>query len=323
MLETIEISTKLESNKLSSEEKKLRKISYFFGSSLRYLQFDNGSLVSAHGGSLGDYDRYVRLLGEIKNYKEGDDVSDLGFKRLNGARLSMIIDASAPLYGKRNGIAHAGFSSFELYYGTKAIFVNCGGGSRFGHQYRKYCQSSKAHNVLLFNEKSQCSFGKKSFSRTNSYYYIKDGPRNTKISYENSITEKIVELSHDAYKKDYHISVNRRLSMDLVKNCVIGQDTVFPVDNQKNLIDASVMLYFHLHPSISCKKRRNGVMLEIPGNKKMFFSHKGGNLRLEKSTYTGNFNEPQEITMMVIENSVKQSEAVSYTHLTLPTNREV
>jgi hypothetical protein len=40
----------------------------------------------------------------------------------------------------------------------------------------------------------------------------------------------------------------------------------------------------------------------------MFFSHKEGNLRLEKSTYTGNFYEPQEITMMVIENSVKQSE---------------
>ena len=309
LLETIEIATKLESNKPSSEEKKLRKISYFFGSSLRYLQFDNGSLVSAHGGSLGDYDRYVRLLGEIKNYKEGDEVSDLGFKRLNGARLSMIIDASAPLYGKRNGIAHAGFSSFELYYGTKAIFVNCGGGSRFGHQYRKYCQSSKAHNVLLFNEKSQCSFGKKIFSRGNSYYYIKDGPRNTKISCENSITEKIVELSHDAYKKDYNIFVNRRISMDLVKNCGIGQDTVFPGgDLKKNLIDASVTLYFHLHPSISCKKMRNGVMLEIPGNKKMFFSHKEGNLRLEKSTYTGNFNEPQEITMMVIENSVKQSE---------------
>ena len=97
--------------------------------------------------------------------------------------------------------------------------------------------------------------------------------------------------------------------MDLVKNCVMGKDTVFPEDNlKKNLIDSSVMLSFHLHPSISCKKRRNGVLLEIPGNKKMFFSHKGGNLRLEKSTYTGNFNEPQEITMMVIENSVKQSE---------------
>ena len=41
LLETIEIATKLESNKPSSEEKKLRKISYFFGYSLRYLQFDN------------------------------------------------------------------------------------------------------------------------------------------------------------------------------------------------------------------------------------------------------------------------------------------
>ena len=97
--------------------------------------------------------------------------------------------------------------------------------------------------------------------------------------------------------------------MDLVKNCVMGKDTVFPGDNlEKNLIDASVMLSFHLHPSISCKKRRNGVLLEIPGDKKMFFTHTGGNLRLEKSTYTGNFIQPQEITKMVIEKSVKQSE---------------
>jgi len=37
---------------------------------------------------------------------------------------------------------------------------------------------------LLLNEKSQCSFGKKRFSSGNSFYYIKDGPRNTKISCE-------------------------------------------------------------------------------------------------------------------------------------------
>ena len=98
--------------------------------------------------------------------------------------------------------------------------------------------------------------------------------------------------------------------MDLVKNCVMGKDTVFREDNLiKKLIDASVMLSFHLHPSISCKKRRNGVLLEIPGDKKMFFTYTGGNLRLEKSTYIGNFNEPQEIKKLVIENKVKQSQS--------------
>ena len=259
-------------------KEKLRKIAYFFGASLRYLQFRNGNLISAHGGCLGDYNRYVKLLGEIKKYRGGDEVSNLGFSRLNGARMSIIIDTSPPLYGKRYGIAHAGFSSFELYYGAAAIFVNCGGGNRFGQEYRKYCQSSKAHNVLLLNEKSQCSFGKKPFSRNNSYYYVMDGPRNTKLNCENSITEKIVELSHDAYKKDYGISVNRRLSMDLVYNCVKGQDSVFPEhrDPKKNLIDSSVSLYFHVHPSISCKKKRNGVLLQIPGDKN---STEGHNVR--------------------------------------------
>ena len=310
LLEIIEIARTLENDKPYPELEKLRKLSYFFGSSLRYLQFGNGSLVSAHGGCLGDYNKYVKLLGEIRSYESGDKASDLGFKRLDGARMSIIIDATPPLYGKRDGIAHAGFSSFELYYGSKAIFVNCGGGSRFGHEYRKYCQSSKAHNVLLFNEKSQCSFGKKHFSKSTPYYYIKDGPRNTETNYSNSITEKIVELSHDAYKKDYGISVHRRLSVDLVKNCVMGQDIVnSDGEPREKLKDTAVSLYFHVHPSIVCKKQRSGVLIEIPGDKKMFFTYKGGNLTMEKSTYIGDFFEPQEITKLVIRNNVEESES--------------
>ena len=310
LLEIIEIAEGLENDKPSFEVEKLRKLSHFFGSSLRYLQFGNGSLVSAHGGCLGNYNKYVKFLGEVINNKRGDKVFDLGFKRLDGARMSIIIDASPPLYGKRDRISHAGFSSFELYYGSKAIFVNCGGGSRFGHEYRKYCQSSKAHNVLLFNEKSQCSFGKKHFSKSTPYYYIKDGPRNTETNYSNSITEKIVELSHDAYKKDYGISVHRRLSVDLVKNCVMGQDIVnSDGEPREKLKDTAVSLYFHVHPSIVCKKQRSGVLIEIPGDKKMFFTYKGGNLTMEKSTYIGDFFEPQEITKLVIRNNVEESES--------------
>ena len=308
--EITEIATLLENDKRFLELEKLRKLSYFFGSSLRYLQFGNGSLVSAHGGCLGDYNKYVKLLGEIKKYKVGDKVSYLGFKRLDGARMSIIIDVSPPLYSRRDGIAHAGFSSFELYYGSKAIFVNCGGGNRFGHEYRKYCQSSKAHNVLLFNGKSQCSFGKKYFSRHTPFYYIKDGPKNTKMNCGSAISEKIVELSHDAYKKDYGISVLRNLSVDLVKNCVMGEDMVTPNGgSKKNLTDAIVSLYFHVHPSIVCKKKGNGVLIKIPGEKKMFFTHRGGNLSMEKSTYIGDFSEPQEITKLVIRNNVKHSES--------------
>ena len=150
---------------------------------------------------------------------------------------------------------------------------------------------------------------KKSFSRRNSYYYIKDGPRNTEISCENSLTEKIVELSHDAYKKDYGVSINRKLSMDLVKNCLIGNDVVISDgDPKRNLIEASFSIYFHVHPSITCTKKRGGVLLEIQRDKKMFFSYKGGKLRFEKSTYIGNLFEPQEITRLVIEKDLEQSD---------------
>ena len=73
--------------------------------------------------------------------------------------------------------------------------------------------------------------------------------------------------------------------------------------------DTVVCLYFHVHPSIVCRKKKNGVLIEIPGDKKMFFTHKGGDLTMEKSTYVGDFFEPQEITKLVIRNNVKKSES--------------
>ncbi len=253
LLETLEITKSLDDSQ-SVDLDKLRKISYVLGSSLRYLQFGNGDLISAHGGCVGDHRKYVKLIGSIKKYKGSDEVSNLGFHRLDGARMSIIIDTSPPIYGRIDGISHAGFSSFELYYGTKPIFVNCGGGSRFGHQYRKYCQSSKAHNILLFNERSQCSFGKKYFSGKMPYYYTQDGPKKTTLDCEKSITEKTVELSHDGYEKDYGICVHRRLTMDHVKNCVIGKDSVVPISElKKSLIDTTVSVYFHIHPSVVYK----------------------------------------------------------------------
>ena len=161
------------------------------------------------------------------------------------------------------------------------------------------CYSMKNHNALR----------KRFFSKSTPYYYIKDGPRNTKTNCINSITEKIVELSHDAYKKDYGISVHRRISMDLVKNRVMGQDMVNPDgEPREKLKDTAVCLYFHVHPSIVCRKKKSGVLIEIPGDKKCFL-HKGGDLTMEKSTYVGDFFEPQEITKLVIRNNVEKSES--------------
>lgn len=309
LYETIEITKIFFVETASLELKGLRQISNFMGSSLRYLQFANGNLVSAHGGSPGDYTKYVNLLAEIKPLKDTDSVSNLGFRRFDGARMSMIVDEKPPIYGKKNKTSHAGFSSFELYFGREAVFINCGAGSRFGNEFRKYCQSSKAHNVLLFDEKSQCSFGKKNIALKASQYYIKDGPRKTTVDFKKNITEKIVELSHDAYAKDYGVSIQRKLSMSLVKNCLVGQETV-RINSDKKKIDmnSSITVYFHLHPKIIYQKRGRDVFLKTPEEKNMLFTYSGGNLRFEKSTYIGKFFEPQDTTKLVIENTLKKSE---------------
>ena len=66
--------------------------------------------------------------------------------------------------------------------------------------------------------------------------------------------------------------------MDLVKNCVIGQDTVNPEGNlKKNLIDALFVSIFICILQFLAKEEK-WSFAQIPDNKKMFFSHKGGNL---------------------------------------------
>ena len=126
----------------------------------------------------------------------------------------------------------------------------------------------------------------------------------------NSISKKIVELSHDAYEKDYGISVLRNFSVDLLKNCVMGEDIIVPDGgSRKNLADGIVSLYFHLHPAVVCKKKGNGVLIKTPEDKKMYFTHIGGYLSMEKSTYIGNFSEPQEIIKLVIKDHIKHNES--------------
>ena len=158
------------------------------------------------------------------------------------------------------------------------------------------------------NEKSQCSFGKRHALRGIPQYYIKDGPRKTSINYEKTITQKIIELSHDAYKKDYGVSVYRKLSMDLLKNRLTGQETVIVEEElKKNMTDRIISVYFHLHPSIVFKKRGKEVVLETPEKRKMLFTYNGGTLSFEKSTYIGNFFEPQDTAKIIIESNIDKN----------------
>ena len=55
--------------------------------------------------------------------------------------------------------------------------------------------------MLLFDEKSQCSFGKKNIALKASQYYIKDGPRKTTVDFQKNITEK-TELKKEKLKTE-------------------------------------------------------------------------------------------------------------------------
>ncbi len=274
---------------------------------IKYLQFNNGNLISAHGGSVGRYQDFMIFSNFAKKKSFINRGSLAGFEKIEGGRLSILVDKQIPAYGKKIRNAHAGFSSFELNFGQEPIFVNCGGGSRFGDKYRKYCQSSKAHNVLLVNNKSQCSFARKYWGQL-SDYYLKSGPQKVYVENDKTLTRKSVELIHDAYAKDYGVNVGRKIIADLSGTLVEGVDFLELVDEERrdNLKEYNLSAHFHVHHKIKIRRNRDEILFELKSGHFLSFGVEGADINIEDSIHIDNYYEPHKTKKIILENLYKK-----------------
>ena len=301
------ILSELKSKPIKQDLRRQRETTNQLATAIRYLQFNNGNLISAHGGSVGRYKDFMINSNFTKNRNTIIHNNVAGFEKIEGGRVSILIDTEIPRYGKKIRNAHAGFSSFELNFGKEPIFVNCGGGSRFGVKYRKYCQSSKAHNVLLVNHKSQCSFARKFWGQL-SDYYLKSGPKKTSLEQNKTLTRKSLELFHDAYAKDYGVNVGRKISADLSGGLVEGVDFLDLVDETRrdNLKEYNLSVHFHIHHKMKFRRNRDEILFDLQSGHILSFSVEGAKINIEDSIHIDDFYEPHKTKKIVLENIYKK-----------------
>ena len=306
-MESQSILSEFKNKQIKQDLELQRETTDQLAAAIRYLQFNNGNLISAHGGSVGKYKDFMINSNFTKKRHIINRGNIAGFERIEGGRVSILIDTEIPRYGKKIRNAHAGFSSFELNFGKEPIFVNCGGGSRFGVKYRKYCQSSKAHNVLLVNHKSQCSFARKFWGQL-SDYYLKSGPKKISLQKNKTLTRKSLELFHDAYAKDYGVNVGRKISADLSGTLVEGLDFLDLVDEKRrhNLKEYNISVHFHIHHKMKFRRNRDEILFDLQSGHIISFSVEGAKIKIEDSIHIDDFYEPHKTKKIVLENLYKK-----------------
>ena len=123
------------------------------------------------------------------------------------------------------------------------------------------------------------------------------------------MTVNVANLTHDAYKKNYGVTVTRILSVDRLKSLLIGEE-IIDVENAKDKsVNGSIIsAHFNLHPQVGFERKGNGVILKLREDKKMLFTPLTGKLFITKSTYIGNYFEPQYTSKLIVEQTVEETD---------------
>ena len=275
---------------------------------LRGLRLGNGSLTRTHGGDVGSSELIDKYLVK-SNVKAPAALNNiLGFERITAGRLVLIVDCAPPDFSIDADNPHASCLSFELSSGQRPIFINCGPGGRFGSAFKRYCQSTQAHNSCTLGDISQSEYEFISRQKRWPKETIKYGPKNVTVSRDKTLEATWLDLCHDSYQKKYGYLHKRKL---LVLNCgkvFTGTDT-FEIskekDNKLKEID-KFYAHFQLHPDVELwdHPRLQTIILRLKNGEHWIFESDLGAISIEESTFiNSHLSNPQNTKRIVIKSS--------------------
>ncbi len=104
---------------------------------LRSLRHADGTLARMQGGGRGASGRLDAALARSNVRPSRVKGLAMGYARMGGRRVSLIVDAAPPNLGPGSFDAHASSLAFELVSGRQPVIVSCGSGKRFGAAWRR------------------------------------------------------------------------------------------------------------------------------------------------------------------------------------------
>ena len=284
----------------------------------RPLRMGDGGVARFHGGGSGTLARLDQALAELRLVAQPKPRLPLGFARLAGGRVVLLMDGSAPPAGEESFRAHAATLAFEMSAGRQRLVVNAGPGSAFGGDWTLLSRQTAAQSTVEVDGRSSARIEATGLAARTFGAPLTDGPAQVSVRQAQDATGQWLLATQDGYVASHGLLHERRLFVDARGQEVRGEDILTVADararGQFERVARKGHLpfaaRFHLHPDIRPEHEtaRQLVLLTLPSGEVWMFRAGGGDLTLEDSV----FFDPQAARPRPTMQVVVRAEVVEY-----------
>jgi len=281
----------------------------------RALRMGDGSMAEFQGGGAGSADALDQALAELRLGVQPKPKLPMGYARLTGGRVAVVMDGAAPPGGDAALTAHAGTLAFEMSVGRLPMVVNAGTGAAFGPDWARLSRQTGAHSTVDVDGRSSARLVSTGLAARTFGARLEDGPTLVSVKQAHDATGTWLLATHDGYVGSHGLLHERRIFVDAKGLEARGEDILSVTDARSRTrfdrISAAgavtLAARFHLHPDVRAELDglRQIVVLTLPGGEVWVFRAAGGFLELEQSVrFDPARAEPAQTLQMVVRAEV-------------------
>lgn len=277
---------------------------------IRPLRMGSGAMARFHGGGGGDPERLDQALAELKLTAQPKPQLPMGFARLTGGRVVLLMDGAPPPPG-----GCAGTLAFELGSARQALVVNAGPGQAFGPVEGLRARTTAAHSTVEVAGLSSAVIETGDLAARTFGPRLAEGPALVAVRQAQDASGQWLVATHDGYAGRLGLLHERRIFVDAKGTEVRGEDILsVPDAGARDRYERAVAtgragfaVRFHLHPDVDVEHDdiRQLVILGLPSGEAWMFRAAGGAIAIEASTYyDAGAPAPQSAAQVVVRAEV-------------------
>ncbi|WP_417320885.1 heparinase II/III family protein [Emcibacter sp.] len=251
---------------------------------LRMLCHGDGRLALFNGaneGSEEDIRQTLEAAGPVEPLQE--DAVQAGFRRLQKAGTTLIIDSGPPALPDISRNCHTGTLSFEMSRLGQRIIVNCGSGAFSPREEDTdlfaISRITAAHSTLVLNNRNSSELLENGL--------IGAGPTVVSSRRLEERGDAMLDCCHNGYENRFGRRHRRLLYLNSAGDDLRGEDILEVTSSRVEGLPFDIR--FHLHPDVAASvlENRNKIKLRLPDDEVWMFMSSGAEMSLEDSLYLG------------------------------------
>ena len=262
---------------------------------VRPLRMGDGSMARFHGGGAGGADRLDQALAELRLVAQPKPKLPMGYARLAGGRVVLVMDGAAPPGGARALGAHAATLAFEMSVSRHPVVVNAGPGQVFGSPWALFSRQTAAQSAVEVAGRASARIEAEGLAARTFGARLAHGPAVVSVRQAQDATGQWLLATQDGYVASIGLLQERRLYVDARGQEVRGEDILTVADARARVQfnqaarDGRIAfaVRFHLHPALdlALDAARQIVEIMLPSGERWMFRVGGGAIDLEPSVY--------------------------------------